>query len=133
MYIDISKYINFKIYCLWIWILTILKYFKIIDVSILYSSAIALLFTILATIYNLPYVYNITKYVLLRGIVILIEIFVFYCNYWMHFKRNKLKTFDNPSIAFNISLFILYNIWLYSIGTNFYRLYFIDLQLKYSV
>ena len=51
----------------------------------------------------------------------------------MHFKRDKLKTFDKPSIVFNVALFILYNIWLYSIGASFYQLYFIDLNLIYKI
>jgi len=42
---------NLYIFCLWIWILTLLNFLNLINISLLYSSLFALLFTIYHKIY----------------------------------------------------------------------------------
>ncbi len=113
-----SKYI-FYIYCLWVWILSLAYYNNIIIYSLLYSSFFALLFTLsnpIVTINN----FNILN----KIIIIIIEILILGINIKKHFYIDKKSLFSMRDIFFNIILFSLYLLFLDSLGTSFYDLYF---------
>lgn len=111
---------NYYIYCLWIWVLSVLYFFNLFPFSLFYSSLLALLFTI----YNSFIVTNNTI-LQIKIIVTIIEIFVLSLNVYTHFYINNLDLIVYKDIIFNIILFCLYLIFLRLMGTNFYELYFV--------
>ena len=114
----------FLVYCLWIWILTPLFYFNLIDFSLLYSSFFALLFTT----YNNFLVTNYSS-LYKRILVFLWEIFILSINYIKHFIIDKRKLFNLKDILFNIGLFIFYLIFIHIFyNETFFNLYFVKLR-----
>ena len=114
----------YYIFCLWVWIFTILYYLDIVKFSLLYSSLIGFIFTLL-TIYGLP---NILDYLL----VLTLELFILLLNVKKHFIIDKKNLISYNDIILNIILFLIYNLFLMILGSNFYDYYFVVLKkLKY--
>lgn len=106
------------IYCLWIFIFTILYYLDIVKYSLLYSSVVAFIFSLFhnalflkRTLYN---------YLL----IMTVELLIVLVNVKKHFFIDKKKLISYKDIIFNIILFLIYNLFLLIIGTNFYEYYF---------
>jgi len=114
----------YYIFCLWVWIFTILYYLDIVKFSLLYSSLIGFIFTLL-TIYGRP---NILDYLL----VLTLELFILLLNVKKHFIIDKKNLISYNDIILNIILFLIYNLFLMILGSNFYDYYFVVLKkLKY--
>ena len=122
-YLDPKK--NLYIYCIWVLILTILFALNLFPFSLLYSSILCILFTI-------PYQIYISSNILgFKISTIILEIIMFIINYYMHFYHYNLNLIEPIHIAFNIILFVIYNIFLLINGTTFYKHYFKnDLKIK---
>lgn len=119
------KVSDFLIYCLWIWIFTILNLLDFINYSLLYSSFFGLLFTI----YNTFFVVN-NNLLQDRIIIVLIEIIVLCITIYKHFVIDNKKLFDVNDIIFNILLFIVYLLFIGLMGKSFYGLYFVEYRNK---
>ena len=119
------KVSDFLIYCLWIWIFTILNLLDFINYSLLYSSFFGLLFTI----YNTFFVVN-NNLLQDRIIIVLIEIIVLCITIYKHFVIDNKKLFDVNDIIFNILLFIVYLLFIRLMGKSFYGLYFVEYRNK---
>ena len=114
---------SYLIFCLWIWILTFFYYFDIQPFSMLYSSFFALIFTIF---YSWIYEKNHNS-IEFKIFIVLFETGVLGLNIYKHFYIDKKPLIVCKDIFFNILLFLLYLVFLWFLGTNFYKLYFIDL------
>ena len=115
------NYIYFKkriyIFCLWIWILSVLYLLNISKFSTLFLSFLALLFTILRQItYK---IYNINYYIIIFEIILVLIV------YYKHFKIDKKKLIDYKNILYSFLLFLIYLLFLkLTINKNFYQYYF---------
>jgi len=117
----------YYIYCLWVWILTILYYLDIVKFSLLYSSVVAFIFTLLSIFLRLD---NILDYL----IVVTFELFIVLLNVKKHFFIDKKNVISYNDIILNIILFLIYNLFLMILGSNFYDYYFVVLKkLKYRI
>tara|TARA_Y100001980_G_C14503108_1_gene278901 strand:- start:711 stop:1094 length:384 start_codon:yes stop_codon:yes gene_type:complete len=107
---------NLFIYCLWILVLTITYYFDITKYSLLYSAVGALIFSLT---YNIIIKRNLGELLA----IVTIEFLLILINIKKHFFIDKKKLISMRDIKFNIILFIIYNIFLLALGTNFYEYY----------
>ena len=107
---------NLFIYCLWIFILTITYYFDITKYSLLYSAVGALIFS---SVFNIVIKRNIGEILA----ILTAEILLVLINVKKHFFIDKKKLISMRDIKFNVILFIIYNIFLLVLGTNFYEYY----------
>ena len=107
---------NLLIYCLWIFILTITYYFDITKYSLLYSALGALIFSLF---FNIAIKRNIGEILA----ILTTEILLVLINIKKHFFIDKKKLISMTDIKFNVILFIIYNIFLLALGTNFYDYY----------
>ena len=89
----------------------------------LYSSFFALIFTIF---YSWIYEKNHNS-IEFKIFIVLFETGVLGLNIYKHFYIDKKPLIVCKDIFFNILLFLLYLVFLWFLGTNFYKLYFIDL------
>jgi hypothetical protein len=113
---------NLFIYCLWILVLTITYYFDITKYSLLYSALGALIFSIF---FNIAIKRNIGEILA----ILTIEILLVLINIKKHIFIDKKKLISMTDIKFNVILFIIYNIFLLALGTNFYD-YYLSLDPK---
>lgn len=105
------------VFCLWIWILSILYFFNLFPFSLFYLSFISLCITI-------PYQLFISKQNVYRKIIVIfIETTIMSMNYYKHFYYDKKKLIQSKDILFNIILFIIYNIFLLINRTTIVNLY----------
>lgn len=117
------------IFCLWIWISTLLYYFDLQPFSMLYSAFFAVIFTIY---YSLIYKKNHRPIEYKIGIVVF-EIGILGLNIYKHFYIDKKPLIVFKDILFNILLFLLYLVFLSLNNTNFYKLYFVDLLMNSNI
>lgn len=126
------------VYCYWLWIISSVY----LTIGLPYSPLIALIpafiYTTISQVFFHGYV-HITKKIFLIVVEFLFVILVAR-------KSGELKPlFDNdihlslleklklcwnnmkPNITINLALFIIYNVYLYINGTNFYKVYYTDL------
>jgi hypothetical protein len=116
-----------NVFCIWVFVLTILYTKDIIDFSPLYLSIGAILFTIP---YNIFYIIKIKPFLYSLSIV-LFEIGIAVLNFNKHILIDKKPCVSKSDIIFSILIFTLYLLFLFSINKTFYDVYFVDL-LKHS-
>tara|TARA_B100001175_G_C19488012_1_gene630969 strand:- start:337 stop:720 length:384 start_codon:yes stop_codon:yes gene_type:complete len=113
---------NLFIYCLWILVLTITYYFDITKYSLLYSAVGALIFSLGFNIVNKRNIGEILA-------ILTVEILLVLINVKKQIFIDKKKLISMIDIKFNVILFIIYNIFLLALGTNFYD-YYLTLDVK---
>ena len=113
---------NYYIFCLWIWILTVLYYYDVIPFSLIYLSFFALLFTIYHKI--IP---ENTHHILRKIQIIVLETVVLYVNWYKHFVINKSPLFVYRDMVLSLVLFAAYLYFLEVNGKTFYQYYFVEL------
>ena len=117
--------VRYKIFCMWIWIATILYLTNISTFSPLYLSILAVLFTIPHNIF-----YFKKRTIFFKIYIILFELIIALSNAYKHFLVDKKPLVSRRDIAISIILFALYLVYLHLLNTNMYKVYFVDL-LKY--
>ena len=113
---------GYLIFCIWIFIFTILYYLDIVKYSLLYSSVVALIFSLFYNSFFLKR--NLGNYLS----VITVELLIVLVNVKKHFFIDKKKLVSYKDIIFNVILFLLYNLFLLILGTNFFQYYFVNLK-----
>ena len=115
---------NYLIYCIWIFIFTILYYLDIVKYSLLYSSVVAFIFSLFFNSFLIKR--PLGNYLLITTVELLIVL----VNVKKHFFIDKKKLISFKDIIFNVILFLLYNLFLLVLGTNFFEYYFVNLKNK---
>lgn len=110
---------NLYIFCLWIWILTLLNFLNLINISLLYSSLFALLFTIYHKIYI-----NKSNSIIQNIFIICFESIILLLNIYLHFYKYKLNLVDIKTINYNLIIFVIYLLYLKLLGLSFYDVYY---------
>lgn len=112
----------FYIFCAWIWVSTFFYLIGLLPFSLLYSSALAFIFS---CFYNTLYLdIHISKII----ITILFEFLIFVVNYIKHVMIEYKPLISYPDLLFNIALFIAYLIYLYFNNRTFYTVYAHELK-----
>ena len=112
------------IFCLWIWILSILYFYNIIKFSPLYLSFFALLFT---TYYSLIYKKNYNS-IYYKLWIVFFETFVLIVNIYKHFYIDKRSLIIIKDIIISILIFLIYLLFLkILLNKSFYEYYFVYL------
>ena len=107
----------FSVYCVWIWIWSLLYINDYTKVNPLISSFIAFIFTAI----TLSFIRNFT--IMLICFLVLLEFFVFYFNYKKFIKENKRFTIKKLYLIHNLIIFLIYNIYLYLNNKTFFDVY----------
>ena len=116
------KNTSYLIFCFWVFIFTILYYLDIVKYSLLYSSVVAFIFSLFFNIYLIRR--NLGSYLS----ILTVELLVVLVNVKKHFFIDKKKVISYEDIIFNVILFLLYNLFLLVLGTNFFEYYFVNLK-----
>lgn len=112
------------IFCLWIWILSILYFYNIIKFSPLYLSFFALLFT---SYRSLIYKKNYNS-IYYKIWIVFFELFVLIVNIYKHFYIDKKSLIIIKDIIINILIFLTYLLFLkILLNKSFYEYYFVYL------
>ena len=115
---------NIFVFCLWIWILSILYFYNIIKFSPLYLSFFALLFN---TYYHLIYKKNYIP-IYYKLLIVFFELFVLIVNIYKHFYIDKRSLINIKDIIISICIFLIYLLFLkILLNKSFYEYYFVYL------
>ena len=116
----------FYVFCIWIWVLTILSWYNIISFTPLYLSILALSFTIPFHIF-----YN-NSSLTHSFLITIVEAAVLLLNVHIHFFVRKKPFFVFDDIEISVILFGVYLLFLRCINKSFYEVYFVDIPNKHT-
>lgn len=115
------------IFCLWIWILTILYWINISKFSMVYLSLIALIVTIHLNLFYFT-INNYKKYtkknLMIRFGIVIFELLILIINIYKHFIIDKRNLINKNDIIFSFLLFLLYNAFLKLLNLEFFSYYY---------
>ena len=126
------------VYCYWLWVISSIYLTIGLSFSPLIALIPAFIYTTISQLFFHRYV-HITKKIFLIVVEFLFVVLVarksgelnplFDNNSSLSFNEKLMACWNNMKghITINIALFVIYNVYLYINGTNFYKVYYMDL------